>query len=491
MSTPEILSRPLRVLGKDLVVYGLMGGLSRAVGVLMLPILTRLFSAAEYGMIEIFIALSSALAVLIGLTLESAVMRFWVEQEDRGKQGRLIFGVLCVVFFWGLFIVALAWLSASPLAGVLFEGEERANFVVLGAVVGLLQALSSVPQVALRMERRIIQANLMALSHVVLYVVLTLLLIIQFELGIVGALSAMALAHLLALILGLLLIRNVVEFRFEPDLIVASLKYSLPLLPAVIVTFVNAYADRIILLAFLGLGAVGIFGAAAKLAAVAGLVVEIFRNAWAPLALSVIDKPEVRDAFYKQVMRYYAGGLAILALILATFSRELLGILVPAEYVAGYVVVPWLIGAIILNGSGSLTNLGMLLSKRTHGNSIAASTGALVNISMTLVLIPRIGIAGAAIGAFVASFVFTAMLWWFSKRFHDIRLDLDRSVYVVLVYIAHITIVLVSYDVYGITWTSVVVRLLSLSIAVFVVIRIALGDVVEKGLAAMSRFGGT
>jgi len=98
-------------------------------------------------------------------------------------------------------------------------------------------------------------------------------------------------------------------------------------------------------------------------------------------------------------------------------------------------VIPWLIGAAVLHASAEITNLGILISKRTSTDSVAAWSGATINVLLTLVLIPLFGIAGAAIGTFVGELVYTGALCHFTQRQSDLRFQIGAMLGVVVCYV--------------------------------------------------------
>jgi len=257
--------------------------------------------------------------------------------------------------------------------------------------------------------------------------------------------------------------------------------------PAVVVTWANNQVDRMILLAFLGVSVVGIFGAAARIAMLIGLLVTIFQQAWTPIAIENIDNESGRNEFYRRALNYYAGAMAAIALVLVAFSKEVLALLVPTEYLAGYVVIPWLIGAQILHGSGGITNLGMLISKRTFGNSIAAWTGVAVNLGLGLLLIPQVGIWGAALGSFFAELVFTSLLWRFSVQVTDIQFDRQRLLGVLGCYVVTCGLVIVTYEFVANPVQSLITRSLLLGIALCVIIYLTMDAFLLRGFTTVQK----
>ncbi|MEQ8578074.1 MAG: oligosaccharide flippase family protein [Balneola sp.] len=434
-----------RSLGKDIIAYGVMSGISKSVNLVLLPVLTRQFSTSEYGIIDVISILTSLLSLIIALSLESAVMRFWFESKKKDELSKLISSSLIFVLGTGILIIFLIYLFSGTISVLLLDSSENWIYVFLGACSALFMALKNIPLVALRMQRRIIGYNSVNLIQSLLYVGLALLLIFKFQQGLISVFIALAISHAIAFIIGLLMNRRLIKAEFSLSFLKPSLKYSLPMFPAVFVTWLNQQADRFLLLLFLGLGAVGIFGASAKIVMIIALLVTIFRQAWTPLSINALDKEETeRNQFYEKVFKLYFIGMFTIGIIIVLFSRPLLDLLVPVEYHTGYVIIPWLIGAMVLHGSASITNLGTVISKKTGANSIAAWTGAFTNICLGLLLIPKFGIAGAAIGSFIAELFFTLILWKKSIQLTSVYFSIPTFIIVVLLYI-NLSLVILYY----------------------------------------------
>jgi O-antigen/teichoic acid export membrane protein len=275
------------------------------------------------------------------------------------------------------------------------------------------------------MKRRIVAYNAINILFSVTYAILALVFVLHLGWGVYGIFAAMLTANILQYALSIFLIRDSFAFNFSKPQLSASLRFAFPLFPAALVTWVNRQTDRLILLAFLGLSNVAVFGVGSRLAGVINLLAAIFRQAWVPFSLSVIEESDekTRDLFYSKVANYFISFFFAISIAIVAISPDVIRILFPPEYAQAALVVPWLLGATILHASGDFTNLGTVISKKTIGNSIAAVIGAITNVLLAFILIPKFGIAGASIGVFAAEFLFTAILGWFSYRSSKILFD--------------------------------------------------------------------
>ena len=417
-----IIPHGFRGLGRDMALYGAMDAISRVTGLILLPLLTRAFSVDEYGAIDILTLLTVLVSALGRLALPSALARYFIESLERRELDRLASTLLACVAAFSLLLVLVGNLCADAIAATLLKDPAGARYVQLALLSAGAAAISSIPQMVLRMERRIARFSILNMLQSVLYAGLTIAFIFGLSTGLIGVFAALAISECARLVLALLWTRHCLN----PQLVAAQasrgLRYSVPLLPAVLVTYVNRSADRFLLLAFMGLQGVSVFAAAARISLLVNVITVIFRQAWSPYAMSMIHaNRDERNAFYRRGLSYYAGVFACLGLGLTAIGPEVLAIVVPSEYHHGYVVLPWLVGAAILHASGNITNLGVLISGHTGMSSVAAWMGGLTNIVLGVLLIPMLGIRGAAIGTFVGELIFTATLCYYTQQRSDIR----------------------------------------------------------------------
>lgn len=420
---------------RDFVFYALFTATAKGLQFLLLPLLTRLFSPADYGFIDLVSTLTALLTILMSLSMESAVARMWFDAEATGRTARLLSSAILFVSLYGTLLSLALWVASDFIAAVLMGKPEAAAIIKSAVVTALAMAVSGLPQIALRMELKVLQFGLLQLLQSALGIALSLLLMLQYRLELFGFFLGIFFSALIVLALGMVWVRNHLTWKLSMRQLRECLDYGLPLTPAVFINWANGQADRFILLSLLGLGVVGVYGAAAKVATIITVLVEIFRLAWLPAAMRRLDNESARNVFFNFTLTGYLAVMCSVGLLLVAYSRELLLTLTSSDYAASYVSIPWLIGAQILYGSASITNVGMLANKKTGGNSVAAAIGAVLNIGLGLVLVAAFGLPGSAIGSFLSAFVFTALLMMLSVRQTNIRFNVPVAFGLVFVFV--------------------------------------------------------
>ena len=434
---------------RDFVSYALLTATAKGLQFLLVPLLTRLFSPADYGFIDLVSTLTAFLTILMSLSMESAVARMWFDAETKGRTAGLLSSAILFVTIYGALLSFALWVASDLIAADLMGKPEAAAIIKTAVATALAMAVSGLPQIVLRMELKILKFGLLQLLQSALGIALSLLLMLQYRLELFGFFLGMFIAALIVLALGMVWVRKHLTREVSMRQLRDCLDYGLPLTPAVFINWANGQADRFILLSLLGLGVVGVYGAAAKVATIITVLVEIFRLAWLPAAMRRLDDESARNVFFSLTLTGYLAVMCSVGLLLVAYSRELLLALTSSDYAASYVSIPWLIGAQILYGSASITNVGMLANKKTGGNSVAAVVGAVVNIGLGLILVAAFGLPGSAISSFLSAFVFTVLLMILSVRHTSIRFNAPVAFGLVLIFVLTSAGVLWLYQVEG------------------------------------------
>ncbi|MCU1279091.1 MAG: polysaccharide biosynthesis protein [bacterium] len=122
-----------------------------------------------------------------------------------------------------------------------------------------------------------------------------------------------------------------------------------------------------------------------------------------PIYMQMWDQKGVAEtsAFISRSLRTYVMlGVPIVA-GLAAVGPELLPSLASEKYASAASVLPWVIGGMVVDGTNSMLGAGLFIHRKTRTIMTIVLSCAALNIGLNLILVPRIGIQGAAIATLV------------------------------------------------------------------------------------------
>jgi O-antigen/teichoic acid export membrane protein len=182
-----------------------------------------------------------------------------------------------------------------------------------------------------------------------------------------------------------------------------SIAYGLPLVPAVLSTFVLNTADRLIIQGSLGLDAVARYQVSYNIGSIPLLLLGVLSSVWLPRIFATSEGGEraavlsaSRDALFRLLVPVIIG--------LSLGAPVMLRLWAPPEYEPDtLLVVTFLIivAAVPYAASMPVSNT-LLAGGRTRSIAAVASGIACVNVVLNLALIPYLGIAGSATATLIA-----------------------------------------------------------------------------------------
>jgi O-antigen/teichoic acid export membrane protein len=418
----------------DIFSYGFLDSLTRLIGFLMLPVLTRIFSMQEYGVIDLIAAFSAFLLIFSTLGIQSSLARYYHSSGDEHKNQQLFSSLLIFNLLSSTLVLTLVFLFSKPISLAIANGEDYSVFIRLGALAAFFNSLSNVPLMLLRRRRKIKQFGMVKITISILYAGLTLLLILVFDFGLKGVFLAQALAFFMGFIISLLVTYPFFNQQIDTSAIKKSLKFALPMFPSYFVTWANSQFNRFIIISLLNASLLGLFSAAFRISSIIQILTQVFRKAWLPFSMEIIHEKS-RGTIINGLMKYYLTFFLLLSLCFSMIAPEIVDLMLPHKYQSAYLFVPWLTGAFIIHNSGNILNMGSIIKEKTAINSIAAWSGFALNVLLCLLIIKPFGIIGAAIGLFAANLLSNIILLWKTERMSEISFSKIYLLMLLMLYI--------------------------------------------------------
>ncbi len=190
--------------------------------------------------------------------------------------------------------------------------------------------------------------------------------------------------------------------------------------------------DRPIVLAMTNADTLGLYQTGYKLGILMMLVVSMFQYAWQPFFLNNAREKNARELFAK-VMTLFVLAASLLWVVVSLFIDNVAAwefaagrSLIARQFLPGLVVVPIILLAYLFNGIYVNLQAGLYIAEKTKYFPVVTVAGALVNVAANLLLIPRLGIAGAALATLASYMVMAAGLFLFAQKFYSVPYEFGK-----------------------------------------------------------------
>lgn len=414
-------------LGRQSLVYGVGGVISRVLAVLLLPLYTRHLQPADYGAVETLTALTAVLATVLRAGLPSAFFRFYFQESMGAARVRLLRTSFWFTMGAATIGLVVGELTATPISRLLFATPGRSSLVE-AAFVGLWAQLNYEQMTALfRVEQRPGGFVAASVANVFVTVGASVFLVVNLNKGPLGVIVGNFAGTLAVYLVLLAYRREQLGLEFDRPLLRAMNRFGLPLVPAALALWVINFADRFFLVKLSGAREVGLYSIGIRLSSAILLIVIAFSMAWPAFAYSIDDDDRAR-AIYAFVLTYVLLVCSWLSLALGLLAPWIVRLLTTRAFYAGSTVV-WILGFALAAYAGyTVLAIGIGRTGRTKFNWVVTGIGALVNTILNLALIPSFGMRGAAIATVVAYASMFVTMAWYSQRIYHVPYQWRRIV---------------------------------------------------------------
>jgi len=400
-------------LGRSSLVYGTGQVLLRVISLLLLPVFTAYLTPADYGVVSVLTLATFFLAPVFALGVPSAIGLFYYDDAEPVARSRIITSAVAVLALSGCVLVVAGAATAPWLVSLLFPGATGATDLPLFLVLSIAtSATTNVTQpllLQLQLERRAKTFVALTAASSLITIGLSVTLVVGLRAGVLGLLVASFAGQVIALGLALLLASRGTPLSFDPSVARRLLRIGIPLTPSFLFIFVILQANRYLIQLDLGLDDLGIYTIGFNLGYVISLVVSGFTSAWFPFFLAYSDRQDEARALFGRITTYYVLGIGALALLFFIAARPLVLILTRSAFHDAYLIVGVSAATQFLLGLHSILLAGVYFAKDVRSVPVIQGVSAIVGLTLNVVLIRWIGIAGAGIALVAGCLVMVAL----------------------------------------------------------------------------------
>ncbi len=432
----------LKKLAGETALYGLSSIVGRFINYLLVPMYTRLFTPAEYGVVSELYAYAGFIMVIFSYRLESAFFRFGTDEQDRARAYST--ALLSLLGSTAAILAFLLLFSNGIADGLGYSNHPE--YIRYFALILALDCVAELPFARLRLEQRPIRFVTAKFLYIAVNIALNLFWILfcpwaaqqghswvhavwspsvgvgyVFLSGLLA--SAATLLYLLPQMLG-------IKYQFDKELWQKMMRYAWPLVITGFAGIVNEMLDRAIMVRLLpgtdeaNKAQLGIYSANYKLAMLISLFTQAYRYAAEPFFF--------RTASHSDALQVQANATKWFTI---AGSAGMLGILLYLDILKGFLgetfhsglhIVPILLLANLFLGLFYNFSVWYRLKDKTRVGAMIGFGGAMVTLVLNIWWVPIWGYTAAAWATLVCYVLMASATWYLGKDLHPVPYPLLR-----------------------------------------------------------------
>ncbi|MFA5029976.1 MAG: oligosaccharide flippase family protein [Patescibacteria group bacterium] len=418
-----------RQFSRQLGLIGFLQILTKIRALFVLPLITKVLGTTDYGLWMQFTVTIEFIFPLASLGLTGALTRFFAAEKEKEKIREGFYTIFFVILGLCVVLSTIIHFGSHFLAKSFFDNNIR--IVQLLSITLIFHCLNTLQLSYFRTFKQTNKYSFFFLLEnygglgIILFLVLS-------GYGIFEVLVSLMLVKAILFSIIFVIIAREIGFAFPHFRNMRHfLHFSLPSIPSNISGWVLQLSDRYVIAFFLGVVAVGVYSPAYTLGSLVAILAAPFAFILTPYLSESYDRNNLAEV--KQYLFYSLKYFLILAIPsvfgLALLSKPLLTALSNADIAEkAYVITPFVAVATLLYGLIIILSEVVGLVKKTIIIAKGWVIGAVLNIGLNLIIIPYLGIFGAALTTFFSYSVVFVFLFLKSRRLIQYRFDMKSVI---------------------------------------------------------------
>jgi O-antigen/teichoic acid export membrane protein len=396
-------------------------------GLLFIPLISVYLGVPAFGAYTQVLAIVTLLSLITCLGLHESLVRYGERMNDLTD---LYWSLVAVVFVSSSLLAVCFYIVAKPLAELTLGSSVYTNAFRLGALLIITRSMILLARNYFRIDSRIklfsaveaikVYAIVGAVSATVIFAQGTLVdifsLIAVIEVLFIFALHGKILREIGVTVPTLQGLRQ-------------HLAYSVPITASTIAGNASSRVDRIIIGYFLGASAVGIYSMAYQISVAILMYVRPIRNTFFPEFASLLDDNDLIECgrYVREGCRYFlmisiptAGGMYLI-------GADVVSLLVNGQATPSPALFGLIALGMVANGVQRIYGTAMAAAEKTDTEAIIYIFGAIANVLLNLVAVPKFGIGGAAAVTLLTYVLVAGLTIWRVRTFLPTELPVESG----------------------------------------------------------------
>lgn len=374
----------------------------------MIPLYSYTLTTTEFGKVDLIITTVSLIVPIVSFEIGDGIFRFVLDKKDNNKhilQQSLNAMLLPLIIFLVICIIIDKYISGYS---ILLLGIQTVVTVYFTAIQNYVRAIGSVKRFAFS-----------GILNTLVLVVSNIITLVYLKMGVNGYLISMIFGMLISLVYLCLFENLWFSFRLsriDKKLMGKILVYSVPLIPNMFAWWLNSASDKYYILFFLGTAANGIYSMANKIPSIVLTLTNIFSQSWQISAVEEYDSDDSKK-FNGEIFLYYIIIINMASIGILSILRYIFKYGISYSYYDAWKIVPLLLLAVIYSSLSGFLGTLYTITKNTVPIMTTTIIGAVINVILSLILVPTLKLQGAAL-ANVVSFLIVLV-----TRYVDLKRD--------------------------------------------------------------------
>ena len=270
--------------------YSFINFLRPAIYIFLMPLYLHVLSEQEYGLNDLMLICGAFFMILVTLRINSAMLTVYYDYlDDENLKKKYLSNSFSFSIVVGCLIGLVFWFLGPSIFDSLFKSEV-ATFYPYGLIVlvyAIIGEINATYFIYLRNEKDLIGYLVVVGAQILTTIILQLIFVLILKWGVVGLLAANLVSNVIVFIMILLREKNILTLNFDSEMIRKSIRFSVALIPYLIIWWVLTKGGKFVLERNADLTTVAVFAILVTLSSIVLILAEAVINGLRPFLFEI------------------------------------------------------------------------------------------------------------------------------------------------------------------------------------------------------------
>lgn len=396
--------------------YTVANVINSSIPFLLLPVLTRVLTPSEYGLVTMFATVMSVFSAFTGLSVHGAVgVRYFDKEIDHPR-----FVGVCLAILAGSTMLALCWVWLFSMSLSNWTQVPRA-WLLIAVFASAAQFIIYIRLTMWQVKHEAVRYGAFQVAQTILNLALSLLLILVIGMGWEGRALGVATAITVFGILSLYSLQraSLVNWQWDAGYARTILRFGVPLIPHTVGGMMISMSDRFIVTSLLGVKETGIYAASMQIGLVISVLADAGNKAFSPWLYRALSNNNPHSK--ARIIRYTYLLFLLVPLAAVLFGMTapfILAAIVGEQFRGGSDVVLYIALGGAFGGMYYLVANYVFFAEKNERLALATLASGLVGVALSWNLVGLYGAVGAAQAYMVAQALCFLLTWLLAAKSH-------------------------------------------------------------------------
>ena len=410
-------------------VYGLSRVAAKLISFILIPLYTAKFASDAIANINLLESFWQYLFTICMFAFETAIISFCASKENDSQRRKILFNFFLLFILNSIMVLLIGIIFSGKFSQFILKETGYENVIFYCFLISVFESLLIMPMTVARINSKPVLYTVITVSNLLINLLLQIYFIVYLNLGFEFVFLAKFIAPAFVFLIFLPYVLKNLKSDFNFPEIKSILKFSFPLMIAMLMSLLLNTVDRFILTDFVSKQDVAVYTIGYSI----GSVTNAFILSPFTLAINVIFWKKLNDDNFRRFMTksstYLFTAMIFASIIISFIIPYAIKLFVRNEFLwPSANIIPYILFANCFVALFTFPSLDFYYKKNTHVILLIIAICLIFNFAANIIFIRYAGIYASAIVTVLSAVLMVLTGYYLTKKFTFTKFETGKII---------------------------------------------------------------